>query len=130
MELLFYNRTAQKIGVQSEAKLNHMLRHCYKLIHCVWFLKMSSALMGSIRLVTLKPERMETRRGESRNLKWFKHTKKHTSSNKRPEGIFCKWNNALHHPPLLCSSLAIQIKKKDNGKQWFLYKTRFIELIF
>lgn len=113
---LFYNRTAQKIGEQPEAKLNHVLRYGYKLIHCAWFLKMSFALMGSIRLVTLKPEGMEMRGRESRNLKWFKHTK-HTSSNKRPEEMFCKWNNVVHHPPFLCSCLAIQIKKKDNGNQ-------------
>lgn len=40
-----------------------------------------------------------------------------TSSNKMPEGLFCKLKSAVYHAHLLCPGLAIHIKKKGISKQ-------------
>jgi len=48
-----YNKSIQKIGVKSEAKLNHVLSITQELSYFTCFLKMGFLLMRSIKLMTL-----------------------------------------------------------------------------
>lgn len=103
---VFYKRVVQKPGAQSEAKLNHVLRHNPRAHLFCLLLETDFGLTRSIRLMTLIKLFLGGKRGESRNLKWFKHTKFLIQQDAWRNILYIKECSSSHPfvPPQPCNS--------------------------